>query len=175
MVNRKKRLIWGGVCLLLLFSVFKCQISESVWERSNAEILAKKQNYKAEISKEELDDFIRLWPQFKELGLADDLIVSYEVDRPSKFIDWKSKIWFVYHKWDADRFFYVQQRTTALLYILSVRRNAKALVTQLQNRENEASKQMLAIQEQRSRIGEEDLPELSLVAEKENVLKKLFE
>lgn len=87
MVNRKKRLIWGGVCLLLLFSVFKCQISESVWERSNAEILAKKQNYKAEISKEELDDFIRLWPQFKELGLADDLIVSYEVDRPSKFID----------------------------------------------------------------------------------------
>lgn len=105
MVNRKKRLIWVGVCLLLLFSVFKCQISESVWERSNAEILAKKQNYKAEISKEELDDFIRLWPQFKELGLADDLIVSYEVDRPSKFIDWKSKIWFVYHKWDADRFF----------------------------------------------------------------------
>lgn len=87
----------------------------------------------------------------------------------------KSKIWFVYHKWDADRFFYVQQRTTALLYILSVRRNAKALVTQLQNREDEASKQMLAIQEQRSRIGEEDLPELSLVAEKENVLKKLFE
>ena len=100
-LNRRRWLILTLFACLIVF-VLKCQVSEPGWERSNIEISLKQQNYTAEITAEELDEFIKLWPQFKELGFADDLIVSYRIDRPSKFIDWKSKIWFVYHKWDVD-------------------------------------------------------------------------
>lgn len=161
------------VCLFLL--VLQCHVTELIWDRSRAEILTKQQSYTVAVTAEELEDFIKIWPQYKELGFADDLIVSYKINRPSKFLDWKSKVWFVYHRWDADRFFYVQQRIAALLYTLSVRRNAESLITMLKNRPEPVAKQMLEIQRQRSLSGQNELSELKLVEGKETILKKLFE
>ena len=172
-LNRRRWLILTLFACLIVF-VLKCQVSEPGWERSNIEISLKQQNYTAEITAEELDEFIKLWPQFKELGFADDLIVSYRIDRPSKFIDWKSKIWFVYHKWDADRFFYVQQRTAALLFALNVRRDAVALMDMLYDRPEQVAQQMFEVQELRSKVGDEDLNDLKLVESREAILKKLF-
>ena len=77
---------------------------------------------------------------------------------------------------DADRFFYVQQRISALLYTLNIRRNAKALIRQLKEREDTSIvRQMLEVQKQRSKAGEGNKTELQLVAAREEVLKKLFE
>ena len=174
-ISGNKRLMLLVLCVCLILSVLKCQVAELGWDRFKEEIAVKQQGYTEKISAEELDDFISLGTQFKELGWADDLMVSYKISRPSKFMDWKSKMWFVYHKWDADRFFYVQQRLSALLYTLSVRRNAEALITMLQDRTEPVAKQMLEIQKQRSLSGQEDLDELKLVESKEEVLKKLFE
>lgn len=69
----------------------------------------------------------------------------------------------------------MQQRLSALLYTLSVRRHAEELISMLQNRTDSVAKQMLEIQKQRSLSGQEDLDELNLVESKEEVLKKLFE
>ena len=174
-ISGNKRLMMLVLCVCLIFSVLKCQVAELGWERFKEEIAEKQQKYTEKISAEELDDFISSWAQFKKLGWADDLMVSYKISSPSKFMDWKIKIWFVYHKWDADRFFYVQQRLSALLYTLSVRRHAEELISMLQNRTDSVAKQMLEIQKQRSLSGQEDLDELNLVESKEEVLKKLFE
>lgn len=170
------RILWLVIGICLILYITKCQVTETAWERSNLEILTKQQSYKAEITEEELDDFIRLWPQYEELGFDDGFVVSYQVERPSQLLDWKSKVWFVYHKWDADRFFYVQQRISALLYTLNIRRNAKALIRQLKEREDTSIvRQMMKVQKQRSKAGEGNKTELQLVAAREEVLKKLFE
>ena len=170
-----KRLFWLMICIFLIFYVSKCQVTETVWERANLEIIAKQQNYKAEITAAELDDFIRLWPQYKQLKLNSGLVVSYQVEKPSDLLDWKSKVWFVYHRWDADRFFYVQQRIAALLYTLSTQRNAEALLRQLRERKKSSIvKQMIEVQEQRRKSGDGYQSELDLIAARESVLKELF-
>lgn len=169
------KLMYLVLCGVLIVGVLKCQISESGWDRSVKEISLKQQHYRVEITAAELDSFIKLWPQFKKLGFADDLIVSYQIERPSKFVDWKTKIWFVYHKWDADRFFYVQQRIASLLHTIGVRRNAKALIKLLENREDEVSKSMIDLQKKRYDAEQIDLNELNLVLAKETVLKELFD
>ena len=64
-----KRLFWLMICIFLIIQVSKCQVTETIWNRANLEIIAKQQNYKAEITASELDDFIRLWPQYKQLKL----------------------------------------------------------------------------------------------------------
>ena len=80
----------------------------------------------------------------------------------------------MYHKWDADRFFYVQQRTAALLFALNVRRDAVALMDMLYDRPEQVAQQMFEVQELRSKVGDEDLNELKLVESREAILKKLF-
>lgn len=170
-----KRLFWLMICIFLIIQVSKCQVTETIWNRANLEIIAKQQNYKAEITASELDDFIRLWPQYKQLKLNNGLIVSYHVKKTSDLLDWKSKIWFVYHRWDADRFFYVQQRIAALLYTLNTRRDAEALLRQLRGRKKSSIvKQMIEVQELRRKSGDGYQSELDLIAARENVLKKLF-
>lgn len=176
MVERKRlRFTMLMVCIALLAAVVKCRMPETGWERSVAEIARKQQNYKATLTAEEIDSFIVLWPQFKALGFADGLVVSYRIDRPSKFLGWQTKIWFVYHKWDADRFFYVQQRIAYLLYMLKAHRRAKAFILQLQNRPDRLSQSMLSLQQKRMGTGDSNEAELALVADREKVLKKLFE
>ena len=171
-----KRLAWFVVGIFLILYVVRCQVTETVWNQANLEIAAKQQNYTAEITENELNSFIKLYPQYKELGFDNGFTISYQTTNPSKWLDWKSKIWFVYHQWDADRFFYVQQRISALLFTLNIRRNAKALIKQLKTRpESSAVRQMLELQRQRSKAGEGNKTELQLVAAREEVLKKLFE
>ena len=81
----------------------------------------------------------------------------------------------MYHRWDADRFFYVQQRIAALLYTLSTRRDAEALLRQLRGRKKSSIvKQMIEVQELRRKSGDGYQSELDLIAARENVLKKLF-
>ena len=58
------RILWLVIGICLILYITKCQVTETAWERSNLEILTKQQSYKAEITEEELDDFIRLWPQY---------------------------------------------------------------------------------------------------------------
>ena len=176
MVKRnQQRFILLTCGVLLILAVLRCQITEPVWKQSEREISYKQQKYTDVITREELNDFIRLWPQFKELGMADDMIVSYRIDRPSKFIDWKTKVWFVYHRWDADRFFYVQQRLISLLHTLGARRNAQALLSQLEGRDDEISKSMIDLQKKRMNTGHDDEAELRMVEQKEKILKKMFE
>ncbi len=170
-----RRIMFVVLGILSIILILKCQITETTWQRSNKEIELKKQGYKTELSQEEINAFIRVWPEFKKLGFADDLIVSYKIDSPSKFIDWKTQIWFVYHKWDADRFFYVQQRLVSLLHSLGVKRNAHALIAHLEKRNDDLSKDMILLQKRRIEAEEGTSKELEMVAEKETVLRKMFE
>jgi len=164
-----------SVCIALLALVLKCQMPESGWQRSVAEIARKQQNYRAVVTSEEINSFILLWPQFKELGFADNLVVSYRIDRPSKFLNWQTKMWFVYHKWDADRFFYVQQRLAYLLYMLKVRRNAKSIISQLEERKSKLALSMIDLHQKRMEINDSNDAELALVEQNEQTLRKLFE
>ena len=74
-ISGNKRLMLLVLCVCLILSVLKCQVAELGWDRFKEEIAVKQQGYTEKISAEELDDFISLWTQFKELGWADDLMV----------------------------------------------------------------------------------------------------
>ena len=117
--------------VLAIFTVLKYNINETVWHKAKREIARKRLLYKSDITIEEVENFMRLWPDFCEIGRDNDFIVSSHIEHPENMINWRSKIWFIYHYSDPARFFYVQQRIEYLLNAIEVRRNAKALIDRL--------------------------------------------
>ena len=117
--------------VLAITTVLKYNLTETRWHKSQQEIAQKRANYKATITENEIKNFMRLWPEFYQIGLDKDFVISSQIEHPEEMIKWQSRIWFVYHHTDPARFFYVQQRVDYLLNAVEIRRNARALIDRL--------------------------------------------
>ncbi len=130
--------------LVAVFAVLRFQMWENPLDRYDRIIKQKRVQYTIDIHAKELDEFVRLLPEYKRLGLEKDFNVAYLDVLPSKALDWKKKIWFIYHHWDADRFYYVQQRLIYLLQALEIRRNSQGIIDLIAAKEQKMAAKKLA-------------------------------
>ena len=176
MVNPKiRRMMIVTLSILFMATVFRCQVYESTWSKAQNQIYYKKQIQTEQIKEAELDKFIQDMEKWKVSGLFEERVTSFDVSNTSETIDWRAKVWFVYHQWEADRFFYVQSRAAMLLKSLKDKRDIENIIKQLEERDDEVSKSMLELQKKRYKIIMKNREELILIEKKEALLKKLFE
>lgn len=164
------------VSVIAIYNVLHIQLVEINWTKNLSEISEQKKNYKSEINAQEVDDFVRLWPEFKKFGLADGLFESYNIESKLDDIDFTTKMWFVYHKTDIDRFFYIQDRISSIRQIIKLKKHAIGLMVQLKKRSDDISKQMYAKQEAicNDNAGF-STAEFNIVASKDIIFKQLFD
>lgn len=175
MVNPKiRRMMIVTLSILFMATVFRCQVYESTWSKAQNQIYYKKQIQTEQIKEAELDKFIQDMEKWKVSGLFEEKVTSFDVSNTSETIDWRAKVWFVYHQWEADRFFYVQSRAAMLLKSLKDKRDIENIIKQLEERDDEVSKSMLELQKKRYKIIMKNREELILIEKKEALLKKLF-
>ena len=160
--------------VVAIISVCRCELGEYPMVRYERIIAQKRLQYTTEISEEEVKGFARLWPEYKSLGLDKDFNVSYLAVLPEEAMDWKRKLWFIYHHWDANRFFYVQQRIGYLLQAIEIRRNAQAVLDVLENRHSPLDEQMKELQKKRINAAEISFSELLIVSSREQELRELL-
>jgi len=164
-------LVWSAVFIIF---ILQCHISETVWFSSQKELREQKKYYTAEISAKELDTFIRYWPEYNKLALAQDMNISYKTELPSRFSDWKTRMWFVYHHLDINRFFYVQQRVISLLRTIETRRRAEALIEEFAASKKKIAIEMVDLQKKILKAEKIDDIEFLIVSAREEKLKELF-
>ncbi|MBR1903921.1 MAG: hypothetical protein IJ824_01935 [Alphaproteobacteria bacterium] len=167
-----RNLMLWVVAVVLILEHSKCHITEIAWERHEAAIAEKQKRARNELNADEIKDFMRLWPQFNKLHLNKEAYSSFSVEKEE--LDWPSRIWFVYHQWDAERFSYVYKRLNELLKAMDVQRHSEAIIKQLGARTDDISREM--VKTHQKRIQELDLndAEVKRVEEHETELKKLF-
>ena len=169
-----KRKMFFVLGMVLIFTVCRCQISYDPFERYDTIMKNKRANYSTSLKTAEVNDFLRLWPKYKELGFDKELYVPYLTVLPDSALNWKQRMWFHYNYWDANRFFYVQQRLNYLLQVLKMRRDAEATINLCSDMEDEVAEQMIELQRRRLDSADISSSELLLVSAKEKELSKLF-
>lgn len=158
--------------VLAIIAVARCQVAETTWHRAGGIMAEKRSNYKPQISAEELDEFIKRWPEFNELGLLDNIDLSKA--KVSEILNWKMRLWFVYRHWDAERFFYVHSRLTELLKEMKVRSEAESIIKHLNNRKDDLALQMINLQKKRIKAQKISHNELLLLSSREKELNRMF-
>lgn len=167
--KRKICLIAG---ILAIIAVAKCQMVETTWHRNQSVMAEKRSNYTVEISHDELEAFTKDWPEFNKFGLLKG--ISIEKDGNPDAITWKMRIWFVYRRWDALRFFYVRNRLLTSLDEISVRREAENIIEQLKNRTDNLALQMIDYQKRRINSQKITKDELLMLSSQEDELREMF-
>ena len=170
-LQRKMCLVLG---LLLIFAVCRCQISYDPFKRYESIMEHKRAAYSENLRASEIREFMQLWPKYKELGFDRDFYVPYLTVLPGSALNWKQWLWFRYNYWDANRFFYVQQRIAYLLQVLQIRRDAKMTMDLCAGMNDEISEQMIELQQRRLDAINANSTELFFVSCKEKELKELF-
>ena len=160
------------LCILAIIAVARCQVVETSWNRAGGIMAEKRSHYRPQISADELDDFIKRWPEFNELGLMDNVNLSNS--EVSDILNWKMRVWFVYRHWDAERFFYVRSRTLWLLEEMKVRHEAEGIISHLQNRKDDLALQMINLQKKRIKAQKISPNELLLLSSREKELNRMF-
>ncbi len=160
--------------IVAIIFVCRSQLGEYPSEQYERVMARKRAAYELEITPAEISAFVRLWPEFKQLGLDKDFNVSYMVLLPSEAADWKRKLWFRYHQWDADRFFYVQQRIGYLLQAIEIRRDAQNILDSLSGRYDELSEQLCELQRLRIKSATMSFAEMLAVSSREEQLRELL-
>lgn len=173
----RSRTMFLLIGLVLIFAILRCQIWENPADRHNRIMAQKRAQYTVDIHAGELGEFVKLFPEYKKLGFDKDFNVPYLETLPSGALDWKKRIWFVYHHWDANRFYYVQQRLIYLLQALEIRRDAQGIIDLLTSSEeepDEVAQQMIELQKQRIKAADMSFSELILISAREKELKELL-
>lgn len=160
--------------IVAIIFVIRFQLGEMPTEHYERVMSQKRSNYGMEVTPAEVSSFVRLWPEFKQLGLADNFNVSYMVVPPEEAIDWKRKLWFRCHYWDANRFFYVQQRIDYLLKAIEIRRDAQNVLDDLAGRNDTLSRQLKDLQRLRIKAASMSFSELVAVSSRENLLREIL-
>ena len=163
--------VWSAVLLIVIWQI---PVSETVWFSANREIKEQRRHYTAEITAKELDDFIRYWPEYTNFYSPQHINASYKTELPSHYLDWKTRIWFVYHHLDINRFFYVRQRASSLLQILETRKRAEALINELSARNEKVAIEMVDLQKKILRAEKIDEVEFLIISSREEKLRELF-
>lgn len=175
MVNHNLRQAVLFICgIVAIISVARCQMVETTWDRAGNIMAEKRSRYTKELSVEELNDFIKCWPEFNELKMLDGVDLTNIETKISDVLTWKMRIWFAYRHWDAERFFYVHERIVSLLEEIRVRREAKNLIAHLQGRKDELSQQMIDLQNKRIRAQKISHKELLMLSAREKELREMF-
>ena len=162
------------VVVIAIILVCRCQLGESPMAQYERIMGQKRASYGVEITPAEVSSFMRLWPEFKKLGLDKDFNIWYLTALPSEAADWKRKLWFRYHHWDANRFFYVQQRIGYLLQAIEIRRDAQNILDDLADRKDALSEQLKELQRMRIKAATMSFSELMSVSSRENQLRELL-
>ena len=160
--------------IVAIIFVCRFQLGEHPSQQYERIMNRKRAAYGLEITPAEISGFARLWPEFKQLGFDKDFNVSYMAILPSEAVDWKRKLWFRYHHWDADRFFYVQQRISYLLQALEIRREAQSILDSLDERYDALAEQLRELQRMRIKSASMSFAELLVVSSRENQLRELL-
>lgn len=175
MVNPNfKQSVFFIIGVLAIIAVSRCQMVETTWHRSGDIMSEKRSRYTEEISLEELNDFMKRWPEFNEMNMLDGVDRTNVEDKISKALTWKMRIWFVYRHWDAERFFYVYSRLLTLLEELNVRREAQNIINHLYGRKDSLSQQMIDLQNKRIQKLQMSSKELLMLSARENELREMF-
>jgi len=173
MVKQNIRRVMAFVCAAIIIAVIsKCQTVETSWHRADNAISTKRDKYTKDISLEELNTFIKHWPEFSKLVLKNNIDLSAQ--NASQNLNWKMKLWFIYHHWEAQRFFYVRQRLIKLLEEIKVRREAQNIIAHLQKNKEVVASQMIELQKKRIQSQDITPNELVMLTSKENELRKMF-
>ena len=101
--------------LVAIVGVLNCHVAETSWVRCEKEVARKRPLYREEVTETEVEELARLWPKFLQEPFAKDEMVSYHTESVHNALTWRMKMWFRYCHWDANRFFYVQQRIVEIL------------------------------------------------------------
>lgn len=169
-----KKTMYFIIGVVAIVAVCRCQLGENPLAHYEQIMAQKRMHYATEISADEINGFVRLWPEYKKLGLDKDFNVSYMAVLPEEAMDWQHKLWFMYHHWDANRFFYVQQRIGYLLQAIEIRRNAQAVLDVLEDRHSPLDEQMKELQRLRINAAVISFSELVLVSSREQELIELL-
>ncbi len=167
-----RHLMLWVIAIVLIIQLSKCHITEISWTRHMDVISQKKQQERPELNEAEIRDFIKLWPQFNQLHLNKEVYSSYSVEKEE--LDWPSKLWFVYHQWDVERFSYVYKRLNDLLKAVEIQRHSQAIINQLSKRADDISREMIKTHQRRIDELHLDAAETQLIEDNEAELKKLF-
>ena len=168
------RTLYFVLGLLAIFAVSRCNVAEYSWER-NPEIMAQKRTvYTKEIAADEFNSFTRLWPEFSKLGLSRGVELSDNTDNIANKLNWKARLWFLYHRWDAGRFFYVHERIEYILQALEIQREATKIIEMVTGRKDELAKETIKIQKQRINAFSVSDSEKLMVSSNEDNLRQLF-
>lgn len=162
------------ICVLVLLFAFNIKVVSLSWEQAEKILKYKRTQYGEQLNDYELDEFIRIYPKFKQDKIFKRVDTDLLMEYPDK-ADWVTKRWFIYQAWDIGRFFYVQKRIQRALDLIDVRKEAANIMAQVDNREDELSQKIL--QEQKQRYENTDGltdDELKWVEQKAETLKKLF-
>lgn len=106
-------------------------------------------NERIEIDAGEMDSFLKVWPKYLHSNVASlsAYQVSFANGRPSKTLHPKVIKWLNKRGWNADRFFYVEQRLRAIIKTVEHERHIigmmKTLEGQLQNESNPSTAQSM--------------------------------
>jgi len=168
------RTLYFVVGLVAIFAISRCNVAEYSWDRYPSIMGKKRQVYTQTIQRDELLSFMRLWPEFSKLGLRDELNTHNTEEFNQTQLNWKSRIWFIYHHWDVGRFFYVYERINYVLNALELHREAKEIIEMVKNIPNEMAKETINAQQERIEATPIDLSERLLIASHEKELKELF-
>lgn len=160
--------------VMAIISVAKCHMVETSWHRAGDIMEEKRSRYTEEITLEELNWFIKTWPEFNELNMLKDIDRVNLENRISDELTLKMRIWFVYRHWDAERFFYVRSRLVSLLEEIKERREAQNIIAQLKNREDDVAGQMINLQNKRIRKQKISKNELLMLKAHEEELIQMF-
>lgn len=130
-----------------------------------------------QINQAELDAFLEVWPiyQSKKFNQKENWYISLLSGRASEKLPWHMRFWLFKNCWNADRFYYVEQRLREILHTSFMRLHSKDVIEILQKlieEENnaakiEAYKQLIELQKKIADIEKIGDDELALVQGRE--------
>ena len=175
MVRRDLRFLMLWVlALLLIMVVLRHHVVEYAWRRSEIAVAQKRLDYQVEISEAELIDFIRLWPKYKKLNLGETDDVSVKIENDYSWKNFLSSIWFLYHKWDPERFYYVRERVLYVLQTLDSQRYSQAVIQALVHQKDKTAREMVKLQRQHLKAEQLGAEETALISKYKEDLKELL-
>lgn len=187
MIKIKNNKIRKKIILVLVLLVFYKVMTSSV---SGVEFTPQKTSCippvkGEEITFEELNSFLAVWPQYAIQGfeVPDPRQISTFADMPSQALPWKIRFWLFKHCWDSDRFYYVEQRIRQIIQTSRLRRHNNDVIALLEkimaedggNGKAEIYQQMIERQQKITGVERISEQELELVRGRENDIEEILD
>lgn len=154
--------IWG------LYNVATCSVVEYP-SRNIAQIY----NYTKPITDEDIKSFLPVWQEFSKKRAADEDLaaVSFSNKLPSEVLPFTAVLWLKHRGWEANRFFFVEQRLYDLAKMVYLKRYAgdvvyiltKSLETEKDEEMRENMQKIIDEQSAVLKMGEQNKEELQAV------------